>query len=56
MANVDEQELRSYLLGSLAPERQAELQQLLRGDADLREELLAVEAEDRKSTRLNSSH
>ena len=45
MANVDEQELRSYLLGSLAPERQAELQQLLRGDADLREELLAVEAE-----------
>jgi hypothetical protein len=45
MRNVDEQELRSYLLGSLTPERQTELDALLREDADLREELLAVEAE-----------
>ena len=45
MRNVDEQELRSYLLGSLPPERQTELDALLREDTDLREELLAVEAE-----------
>jgi hypothetical protein len=45
MRNVDEQELRSYLLGQLAPERQTEVHALLHEDADLREELLAVEAE-----------
>lgn len=45
MRNIDEQELRSYLLGRLAPERQAELQALLSQNADLQEELLAVEAE-----------
>ena len=45
MRNIDEQELRSYLLGSLAPEQQAELDALLSHDADLHEELLAVEAE-----------
>src|SRR5690348_6371743 len=45
MRNVDEQELRSYLLGRLAPERQTQLHALLRGDSDVREELLAVEAE-----------
>lgn len=45
MRNVEEQELRSYLLGSLTPERQTELHALLREDADLHEELLAVEAE-----------
>ena len=45
MRNVDEQVLRSYLLGRLAPEQQTELQTLLREDADLHEELLAVEAE-----------
>jgi hypothetical protein len=45
MRNVDEQELRSYLLGRLAPERQTELHALLHEDADLHEELLAVEAE-----------
>jgi hypothetical protein len=45
MRNIDEPELRSYLLGSLTPERQTELHALLRDDADLHEELLAVEAE-----------
>lgn len=45
MPNVDEQEMRSYLLGSLSPEREAELYVLFEGEADLREELLAVEAE-----------
>ena len=45
MRNIDEQELRSYLLGCLTPERQIELHELLREDADLHEELLAVEAE-----------
>lgn len=45
MRNIDEQELRSYLLGSLLPERQAELDQMLRADADLHDELLAIEAE-----------
>ena len=45
MSNIDEQELRSYLLGNLAPERETELHALLREDAALHEELLAVEAE-----------
>ena len=45
MRNIDEQELKSYLLGSLTPERQTELDALLHEDADLHEELLAVEAD-----------
>ena len=45
MRNIDEQELKSYLLGSLTPEQRAELDALLREDANLHEELLAVEAE-----------
>lgn len=45
MPKMDEQEMRSYLLGSLSPERETELYALFQGDADLREELLAVEAE-----------
>jgi hypothetical protein len=45
MSDVDEQEMRSYLLGSLSPEREAELFALIQGNARLREELLAVEAE-----------
>jgi len=45
MPNVDEQEIESYLLGSLSPEREAELHALFQDEADLREELLAIEAE-----------
>jgi len=45
MRNIDEQELKSFLLGSLTPERKAELDTLLREYANLHEELLAVEAE-----------
>ncbi|HEY2962728.1 MAG TPA: hypothetical protein VGJ37_09960 [Pyrinomonadaceae bacterium] len=45
MPNTGEQEMRSYLLGSLSPEREAELRALFQDEADLREELLAVEAE-----------
>jgi len=45
MNSFDEQELRSYLLGRLAPERQKGVQALLSEDANLQEELLAVEAE-----------
>jgi hypothetical protein len=45
MRNIDEQELKGYLLGSSTPEQKAELDALLREDADLHEELLAVEAE-----------
>jgi hypothetical protein len=45
MRKIDEQELRGYLLGTLAPERQTELHALLREDGNLHEELLAVEAE-----------
>lgn len=45
MPNIDEQEMRSHLLGSLSPERDAEFHALFEGDGDLREELLAVEAE-----------
>jgi hypothetical protein len=44
MPNIDEQEIRSYLLGSLSPERESELRGL-QAEADLREELLAIEAE-----------
>ena len=42
---IDEQDLRKYLLGSLSPEREAELRELFERHADLREELLAREAE-----------
>src|SRR5690349_4963369 len=45
MSKIEDAELRSYLLGSLVPEQQAELDALLREDADFHEELLAVEAE-----------
>lgn len=45
MANIDEQDMRDYLLGKLSPERQAELQALLHGNADLREEAHAAEEE-----------
>jgi len=45
MPNVDEQEIRSYLLGSLSPERESELRGLFQAKAHLREELLAIEAE-----------
>jgi len=45
MQNLNEQELRSYLLGSLPPERKTALDALVRDDAGLREELLAIEAE-----------
>jgi anti-sigma factor RsiW len=45
MPDLDEQEVRSYLLGNLSPKRAAELQALLQDDSDLRELLLAVEAE-----------
>jgi hypothetical protein len=45
MPNLDEQEVKSYLLGSLSPERQTELQTLFDRDAELREELFAVEEE-----------
>lgn len=45
MPNLDEQEVRSYLLGRLSSERQAELQTLFQDDPNVREELLAVEEE-----------
>ena len=45
MPNIGEQEMRGYLLGSLSPEREAELHALFQDEADLREELLAIEAE-----------
>lgn len=45
MSNIDEQELRSYLLGGLTPEQQAELEALVGTDESLREELLAIEEE-----------
>ena len=45
MSNIDEQELRSYLLGGLTPERQAELETLAGADENLQEELLAIEEE-----------
>ena len=45
MPNIDEQEIRSYLLGSLSPEREAELHALFEGEVYLHEELLAIEAE-----------
>ena len=45
MPKIDEQEARDYLLGQLSPERQTELQALRDTDADVDEELLAVEEE-----------
>lgn len=45
MPNLDEQEVRSYLLGRLSSERQTELQTLFQDDPNVREELLAVEEE-----------
>lgn len=45
MPKVDEQEARDYLFGRLSPERQAELHALRDRDADVHEELLAVEEE-----------
>jgi hypothetical protein len=45
MPNINEQEIREYLLGSLSPERQAQIEFHIRSDADLSEELLAVEEE-----------
>lgn len=45
MPNVSEQEMRTYLLGSLSPERQTELAALIHGDAELQEELLALKEE-----------
>lgn len=45
MPNVSEQEIRSYLLGGLSPERQTELAAEIHNDAQLQEELLAVQEE-----------
>ena len=45
MSNINEQELRNYLLGGLTPERRAELATLAQADENLREELLAIEEE-----------
>lgn len=45
MPQIEEQEMRDYLLGNLLPEREAELELRLREDADLKEQLLAFEAE-----------
>jgi hypothetical protein len=42
---IDEQEARDYLLGKLSPERQAELHALRDREADVNEELLALEEE-----------
>jgi hypothetical protein len=45
MPDVSEQEIRSYLLGGLSPERQTELAAEIHDDAQLQEELLAVKEE-----------
>lgn len=45
MSYIDEQEMRSYLLGGLTSERRSELEVLVQSDEHLREELLAVEEE-----------
>ena len=45
MFNVNEQEMRSYLLGVLTPERRTELEELARTNENFREELLALEEE-----------
>ena len=45
MPNINEQEMRRYLLGSLSTERHAEIELLIHSDVDLSEELLAIEEE-----------
>ena len=45
MPKIDEQEARDYLVGKLPPQRQAELHALRETDADVNEELLALEEE-----------
>ena len=45
MSNINEQEMRSYLLGVLTPERHSELETLAQADENFREELLAIEEE-----------
>jgi hypothetical protein len=45
MFNVNEQEMRSYLLGGFTPERRTEMENLVRADENLRDELLALEEE-----------
>ena len=45
MPTVSEQEIRDYLLGGLSPEQHTELAAKIHNDAELQEELLAVEQE-----------
>lgn len=45
MPSVSEQEMTTYLLGGLSPERQTELAELIHNDAQLQEELLAIQQE-----------
>lgn len=45
MPKIDEQQARDYLLGKLPPERHAELHALRETNADVHEELLALEEE-----------
>jgi len=45
MPNVSEQEMRAYLLGGLSPERHTELAAEIHNDAELQEELLAINEE-----------
>ena len=45
MPKVDEKEARDYLVGKLSPQREAELHALRETDADVNEELLALEEE-----------
>ena len=45
MPNVSEQEMRIYLLGGLPAERQTELAALIHDDAELQDELLALQEE-----------
>lgn len=45
MLNVSEQEMRTYLLGGLSPERHTELAAEIHNDVELQEELLAIKEE-----------
>jgi hypothetical protein len=45
MPKIDEQEAKDYLAGKLSPQREAELRALRETDADVNEELLALEEE-----------
>jgi len=45
MPDVSEQEMQAYLLGGLSPERQTELAAEIHNDAELQEELLAIQEE-----------